>query len=169
MDEATRRSILLVNILTAFVFGLTTITSAVLSDRMGRRRVLIAGTVFGIAAGLLAFQIMQPGSAASFFAGVSILMIALGIPYGPAAAYLPELFKTRYRYTGTGMGYNLAGILGGGAPLLLAPPLAERYGGMGVAWYLSALGVISTLYLLRLKETRGVQIEIPEATAAEPA
>ncbi|MFF9854232.1 MFS transporter [Streptomyces litmocidini] len=165
----SRGSILLVNILTALVFGLTTVISAVLSDRLGRRRVLMAGTLFGIAAGPLAFQIMQPGSAVSFFAGVSVLMIALGIPYGPAAAYLPELFKTRYRYTGAGMGYNLAGILGGGVPLLLAPPLAERYGGMGVAWYLSALGVISTLCLLRLKETRGVQIESPQATAAEPA
>ncbi|MFE2011160.1 MFS transporter [Streptomyces sp. NPDC059491] len=157
----SRGTILLVNILTAIVFGLTTIISAVLSDRLGRRRVLISGTLFGIAAGPLAFQIMEPGSAASFFAGVSVLMIALGIPYGPAAAYLPELFKTRYRYTGAGMGYNLAGILGGGVPLLLAPPLAERYGGMGVAWYLSALGVISTLCLLRLKETRGVRIESP--------
>lgn len=164
----SRGSILLVNILTAIVFGLTTIISAVLSDRLGRRRVLITGTLFGIAAGPLAFQIMQPGSAASFFAGVSVLMIALGIPYGPAAAYLPELFKTRYRYTGAGMGYNLAGILGGGVPLLLAPPLAERYGGMGVAWYLSALGVISTLCLLRLRETRGAEIEIEEAAAPEP-
>ncbi|WP_177181513.1 hypothetical protein [Streptomyces sp. TLI_105] len=56
-------------------------------------------------------------------------------------------------------------------PLLLAPPLAERYGGRGVAWYLSALGVISTLCLLRLKETRGVEIEAegPEAAAVKPA
>lgn len=68
---------------------------------------------------------MQPGSALSFFFAMSLLMLVLGIPYGPAAAYLPEFFHTRYRYTGAGMSYNLAGILGGALPLLVAPPLAQ--------------------------------------------
>jgi metabolite-proton symporter len=162
----SQRDILLVNILCALVFCLVVIASAVLSDRLGRRRVVLAGTLFGIAAGPLAFSVMQPGSVVSFFVGMTLLMLVLGIPYGPAAAYLPELFRTRYRYTGAGMGYNLAGILGGAVPLLVAPPLAEQYGGMGVAWYLSTLGVISTLCLLALKETRGAEIEAEDDVAA---
>lgn len=70
---------------------------------------------------------------------------------------------TGLRCTAAGMGYSL-----GGVPLLLAPPPVERYGGMGVACYLSALGVISTPCLLRLKETRGVQIDGPEPPRENP-
>ena len=50
-------------------------------------------------------------------------------PLRPAAAYLPEIFAARYRYTGAGMGFNLAGILGGAVSLIVAPPLTAAFGG----------------------------------------
>ncbi|MFB6674308.1 MFS transporter [Streptomyces sp. NPDC056390] len=162
-----RETVLIVNILAAGVLSAAVIGSAIWSDRIGRRRVLLAGTAFGIVAGPLAFTIMQPGSAISFFVAMSLLMLVLGIPYGPAAAYLPELFHTRYRYTGAGMAYNLAGILGGALPLIVADPLIKAYGGMGVAYFLSALGVLSTGCLLLLKETKDVAIDAD--TVAAPA
>ncbi|MDV7243379.1 MULTISPECIES: MFS transporter [Rhodococcus] len=154
----SRETILIVNILAAGVLSAAVIGSAIWSDRIGRRRVLLTGTIFGIVAGPLAFAVMEPGSAISFFLAMSLLMLVLGIPYGPAAAYLPELFKTRYRYTGAGMSYNLAGILGGALPLVVADPLIKAFGGMGVAYFLSALGVVSTGCLLLLKETKDVAI-----------
>lgn len=149
-----RESVLVVNILAAIVLSGVVIVSAVLSDRLGRRRVLLCGTVLGIVAGPLAFAIMQPDSTVSFFLGLMLLMLVLGIPYGPAAAYLPELFHARYRYTGAGMAYNLAGILGGALPLVVADPLVDAYGGQGIAWFLSGLAVLSTCCLLVLRETR---------------
>ncbi|HEY5852533.1 MAG TPA: MFS transporter [Aldersonia sp.] len=161
----SQQSILVVNILAAAVLSGVVIASAMWSDRIGRRRVLLIGTVFGIVAGPLAFTIMQPGSAFSFFVAMSVLMLALGIPYGPAAAYLPELFHTRYRYTGAGMAYNLAGILGGALPLIVGDPLVKAYGGMGVAYFLSGLGVFSTCCLLLLKETKGVAIDADTVAA----
>ena len=51
-----------------------------------------------------------------------------GVAYGPAGAMLPELFQARYRYTGAGLGYNLAGIFGGAIPPLIAAPLDRRTG-----------------------------------------
>lgn len=163
----SQQTILIVNILAAGVLSAAVIGSAIISDRIGRRRTLLIGTSFGIIAGPFAFLIMQPGSAVSFFIAMSLLMLVLGIPYGPAAAYLPELFHTRYRYTGAGMSYNLAGILGGALPLLVAPPLAAQFGGMGVAFFLSALGIISTGCVLAMKETRDVVIDA--AAAVTPA
>ncbi|QUH01847.1 MFS transporter [Saccharopolyspora erythraea] len=157
-------TILVVDILAAVVLSAAVIVSAMLSDRIGRRRVLLVGAIFGIVAGPLAFLIMRPGDAVSFFIAMALLMLVLGIPYGPAAAYLPELFRTRYRYTGAGMSYNLAGILGGALPLLVAPPLVAMFGGMGVAYFLSALGVLSTCCLLAMKDTRDVPID-PAASA----
>lgn len=148
-----RESVLMINILGAVVVSAAVVASAILSDRLGRRRVLLAGTLLGLVAGPVAFAVMEPGSEISFFLALSLLMLVLGIPYGPAAAYLPELFHARYRYTGAGMAYNLAGVLGGALPLVVADPLVDRYGGAGVGWFLSALAVLSTACLLVLRET----------------
>jgi MFS family permease len=155
----SRPTVLVGGIVAGLVFCVAVIASALYSDRIGRRRVLLVGTVASMIVGPSAFLIMQPGSSWSFFVGISLLMVVLGIPYGPAAAYLPELFHTRYRYTGAGMGYNLGGILGGAVPLIVAPPLAAAFGGSGVGFYLTALGLISTLCLLAMKETKDVDID----------
>lgn len=166
----SRPTVLVGGIIAALALSTTVIVSALYSDRIGRRRVLLIGTVASITAGPLAFLIMQPGNTLSFFIGISLLMVVLGIPYGPAAAYLPELFHTRYRYTGAGMGYNLAGILGGAFPLMVAPPLAAAFGGIGVGFYLTALGLISTLCVLAMKETKDVAIDaVPLAAPEAPA
>lgn len=135
------------------------ILSAIWSDRFGRRRVILVGNVLALVAGPLVFVVMQPGNAVSFVIGIVLMMAVVGIPYGPAAAYLPEIFKARYRYTGAGMGYNLAGILGGAVPLIVAPPLTAAFGGIGVGFYLSALGLLSVLCVLALPETNDAVLD----------
>jgi MFS family permease len=155
-----RETILMVNIVGAVVQGAAVAASAIWSDRIGRRPVLLTGAILGIFAGPLTFTMMQSGSAISYMLAVCLLTLVLGIQYGPAAAYLPELFNTRYRYTGAGISYTLAGILGGALPLIVAPPLVKAFGGMGVGLFLSALGVISTLSLLAMKETKDIAMDV---------
>jgi MFS family permease len=150
----SRPLVLVGGLIGALVFAGMCIASAMLSDRIGRRRVILVGNALALVAGPLAFVIMQPGSFVSFVIAMILLMAVVGIPYGPAAAYLPEIFKAHYRYTGAGMGYNLAGILGGAVPLIVAPPLTAAYGGIGVGFYLSALGLLSLLCVLALPETK---------------
>jgi MFS family permease len=158
--------VLTAGIVAACAFALACGGSAILSDRFGRRRVVLIGNVLAMVVGPLAFVIMQPGNAPSFFVGLSLLLAVVGIPYGPAAAYLPEIFSTRYRYTGAGMGYNLAGILGGAVPLAVAAPLTAAFGGLGVGFYLASLGLLSTLCVLALRETKDAVIDAaPTATA----
>jgi hypothetical protein len=65
------------------------------------------------------------------------------------------------------MGYNLAGILGGALPLILAPALTAAFGGMGVGMYMAALGLLSVVCVLALKETRDVALD--RAVAPAPA
>ncbi|GAA5147260.1 MFS transporter [Pseudonocardia eucalypti] len=161
----SRPTVLVGGIVGAAGFALACVVSATLSDRLGRRRLVVAGNLAAVVVGPLAFLIMQPGNAASFFLGITLLLVVVGIPYGPAAAYLPELFQTRYRYTGAGMGYNLAGILGGALPLAIAAPLTAAYGGIGVGAYLALLGLLSTLCVLALRETRDVVIDAAPAAA----
>jgi MFS family permease len=143
----SRPTVLTAGIVAACAFALACVGSAILSDRFGRRR-------------------MQPGNAPSFFVGLSLLLAVVGVPYGPSAAYLPEIFSTRYRYTGAGMGYNLAGILGGAVPLAVAAPLTAAFGGLGVGFYLAGLGLLSTLCVLALRETKDVVIDTVAAATA---
>ncbi|SFW71081.1 Sugar transporter [Amycolatopsis australiensis] len=74
-----------------------------------------------------------------------------GIAYGPVGAYLPELFRTAYRYTGAGIAYNLGGILGGAIAPLVAAALAAAHGVFAVGVLLGVLGVLSLLSAVALR------------------
>jgi MFS family permease len=160
----SRPAILVAGIIAALVSAPACVASALCSDWFGRRKVVLVGCVAAVVAGPVAFLIMRPGNAVSFAVALSLLLAMVGIASGPTAAYLPEIFHTRYRYSGAGMGYNLAGILGGAMPLWLAAPLTAAYGGIGVGFYLSALALLSVLCVLALRETKDVAID-----AAAPA
>ena len=164
----TLHDLLLANIAAGVVLGLAVIGSAILSDKVGRRPVLLTGTLFGLVAGPLAFAILEPGNASSFVGAMAVLMLAIAIPYGPAAAYLPELFRAEYRYTGAGMAYNLAGIVGGALPLVVAQPLLTRWGTDGLAFFVTGLAAMSTLCLFALRETRGEVLDPELAVSPVP-
>ena len=70
------------------------------------------------------FPLMGTGSVGAFGTGLIVFMALMGLAYGPVAAYLSEAFPTAYRYTGTGLTYNLGGVAGGGFALVVAPMLA---------------------------------------------
>jgi hypothetical protein len=67
----------------------------------------------------------------------------VGVIYGPVGSYVPELFAARHRYTGAGVAYSLAGILGGSIPPVVAATLAAKFGTASVIVYLAAMGVLS--------------------------
>lgn len=58
-------------------------------------------------------------------------MTVMGVTFGPMSAVLPELFPTNVRYTGSGVSYNVASILGAAVAPFIATWLATSY---GVAW-----------------------------------
>jgi hypothetical protein len=65
---------------------------------------------------------------------VVVLAITLGLVghsamYGPQAAFFPELFGTRVRYTGVSLGYQLASPLAGGLAPIIATALLGWAGG----------------------------------------
>ena len=44
------------------------------------------------------------------------------------AAFIPEIFGTRYRYSGAGLSLNIAGLVGGAVPTIIAAPLLASVG-----------------------------------------
>ena len=129
---------------------------AALSDRIGRRPVLIAGTVVGLVAIWPIFALVGSGNIWLLLLGYVLANpISQAMMYGPIGAFISEKFPTKLRYTGVSLSYQMATTLGAGfAPLIAAGLLA---GGHGSTWVLSAffsgLCLVSGLAFLVAKET----------------
>ncbi|WP_433034627.1 MFS transporter [Actinomycetospora sp. CA-053990] len=162
-----RTTVLAMGIIGGLVFAATTIAGAILSDRVGRRKMIIIGNASAIVGGIVAFPILDIGTPWAFGLGLSVVLGVVGIAYGPQGAQLPELFPTHYRYTGAGMAYNLAGVLGGGVVPLVATALVAGLGSsLAIGVLLAGLSVISLLCTIALPDTNAESITSTPVRAA---
>ena len=120
------------------------------SDHANPRRVLMAGCVGTVMAGFLMPAMMGSGSLALVWAFLSLALFLMGFVYGPLGAFLPSLFPTRVRYSGSSIAFNVGGIIGGGLAPMIATALAEHHGLAPVGFYLSAMAAISLMALIPL-------------------
>jgi metabolite-proton symporter len=155
----SRPEVLTAGIIAALVFAGSTIASGILSDRFGRRNIVLASVLIAVPWSLVLFPLLDSGSIWAFGAGLCVTMLIVGGSYGPVGSYLPELFETRYRYTGAGMSYNLAALVGGGITPLVAASLAAAFGGTSIGLLLAGVSLISVVCTFALKETRGRSLE----------
>jgi MFS family permease len=149
----SRQTVLTIGIVAALVLAAATLLGSRLSDRFGRRPIVLASGGLALVWSLLLFPLLDTGSALAFGTGVTVTLAIFGLAFGPVGAYLPELFETRFRYTGAGTGYNLGGIIGGAVPPLLAPGLTASYGSIAIGVMLAVLAVISIVCTLAFTET----------------
>lgn len=149
-----RADVLMLGIVGSLVFGATIVLSGIYSDRLGRKRVLIASCAVSVPWGLALFPLLDIGTPVAFAIGLFGTLAIFGVSYGPAGALLPEMFRTEYRYTGAGMAYNLAGVIGGGTAPILAARFTEAGNTPYVGWMLAAFGLLSLVCALALPETR---------------
>ncbi|MGY0499292.1 MFS transporter [Nocardia sp. FBN12] len=102
----SRTAVLLAGAAGGLMMAITTVLSAIYSDRFGRRAVVLSGFVLSLAWAPLIFPLIGTGHVGVFTAVLAITFALLGISYGPMAAYLPELFKSHLRYSGAGLAYS---------------------------------------------------------------
>ncbi|WP_067818813.1 MFS transporter [Actinomadura kijaniata] len=149
-----RNTMLSLTLVAVAVLGVSTFLVARLSDRQGRRRVLLAGSVFGVVWSMALFPLLDTRNLLLVTVALSGALLCMGVVYGPMAAFLPELFDTDVRYSGAGLAYNLGGVLGGGAAPLIVAQLGERYGSSSIGWFMASMAILSLLCILALPETR---------------
>jgi MFS family permease len=151
--------------------GLALVIGGALSDRFGRRAVLIGGNAVAVPWALALFPVLDSGSGATFVVGVCVTTFIAGIAYGPVGAFIPELFRTRYRYSATGFTYNVAGVLGGAVPSVVAAAITAAYGSFAFGVFFAVLCLIGLGCTLALRETRHADMDqvAEEATAGPPA
>jgi hypothetical protein len=102
---------------------------------------------------------MDTGKPALYAVAIVGMSAINGIGSGPTGAFIPELFATRYRYSGAALAMNLAGVAGGAAPLLIAGTLQATYGGTAIGLMLAALTLTSLVCTYLLPETKGTVLQ----------
>ncbi len=127
--------------------------SAWLSDRFGRRPVLLAACFLAIAAGFSLNPLMASGASLQITAFLSIALLLMGSSFAPMGAFLPEQFPVSVRYTGAGLAYQLGGILGASSAPFVSQLLVEQGGLVWVGYYVSAMAALSLMAVFFMRET----------------
>jgi metabolite-proton symporter len=130
-----------------------TVFSATLCDRVGRRRMMLAGSAAGLPWSFLVIPLMDTGKPLFYAVAVVGMQAITAIGLGPTAAFIPELFATRYRYTGTALAVNLAGVAGGAVPPLIGGTLQATYGSTAIGVMLATFAAVSLVCTFLLPET----------------
>ncbi|WP_246590854.1 MFS transporter [Georgfuchsia toluolica] len=139
-----------------------TILAGWLSDRIGRRPVLLAGLLLGAAGvmpvywGLMNFGGAQVDSLA-VVGLLLVLVTAVALITGPQTAFLAELFPARTRYSAVGLPHNLAaGWIGGMSPFMVTLIAKQTDSPLAGLLYPTLLLVVAfTVGWFFLPETRG--------------
>ena len=138
-----------------------TIFAGWLSDKIGRKPVVVSGLILGAILILPAFNLLQNLSSNSTFAIAGILIglsAILALVVGPQTALLAELFPAKTRNSAATLPHNLAaGWIGGLLPLIVTW-LNQLWGSnLAGLWYptifLAAGAIVATLYLPETRKT----------------
>ncbi|NKX56891.1 MFS transporter [Arthrobacter mobilis] len=128
--------------------------TGMLSDRFGRKRVLICASVLFILLTVPAFALLGTGN----FLVIVLVQILLGamltLNDGTLPSFLAEMFPTKVRYSGFAVSFNLSNALfGGTAPFVATLLIAATGNDLAPAWYLAAAAVISLVAVALSRET----------------
>ena len=149
----SRDEFLILQMVGVCFFGAFIPLSAVLADRFGMRRVMVAVSV-GIAIfGLLLGPLFGSGHVAGVLGFLCIGFALMGMTYGPLGTALAAPFPTAVRYTGASLTFNLGGIFGASLAPYVATWLASTFGLHTVGYYMIVAAVITLLAFGLIRQT----------------
>ena len=163
-------------VVTAVVSFVTLPTFGALSDRFGRKRWYMIGTVLMAVFAYPYFLLLQTKNPV-----IVVIAIVLSVSvchdwlYGPQAALIAERFGTKLRYSGASLGYQLASVTAGGPAPLIATYLlvhSKAFIGVGapgytlIALYIIFMAVVSFVSTAFLRDYTG---KAAAADVGEPA
>ena len=126
---------------------------AALSDRIGRKPLLIAGSVAFVTLGYPLFLLLNSGSLAASITAHCALAAIESVYVSTAVSAGVEMFATTVRYSGFSIGYNICVAAFGGTTPYVVTWLTAQTGNTAPAVYLIVAAVISLATVLTLKET----------------
>jgi MFS family permease len=151
--------ILSIGVVGGVVAVVFTALSAVLCDVFGRRHIIMVAFAAGVPWSFTVIPLLDTGTAARFAVAIAGIYAVAGMAYGPMASFVPEIFATRYRYSGAGLSLNLAGLVGGAVPPLIAAPLMAAWGAPAIGALMGIMALVSLVCTFLLPETRGATLQ----------
>ncbi|MDX2395533.1 glycine betaine/L-proline transporter ProP [Streptomyces sp. DK15] len=131
-----------------------------LSDRVGRKPVLMAGMAGFLVLSLPSFLLIGQGGIPAVTAGMLMLGLSLVCLLGTMSAALPALFPTEVRYGSLSVGYNLStSIFGGTTPLVITALIGWTGSNLMPAYYAMGAGLVGLVAVACMKETAGQPLD----------
>ncbi|MBE3074043.1 MAG: MFS transporter, partial [Actinobacteria bacterium] len=152
---------LLANTLVLFIFVLASKPlGGWLSDRVGRRRLMMTLTVVTMACIYPALRLMLFGTLPQFIAGQIMLAVPLGMALGLQGAMVVEIFPLRTRVTSMSFAYSITLALAGGTAPLVSSWLIETLGHpLAPAYYIMLYGAIGLALMWPMPETNSLRLD----------
>lgn len=133
-----------------------------LSDKIGRKRVYITGTVAMI---LYAFPYFWLLEQKTFITLLIATTLGLGVIWAPITAVLgtmfSEIFDAKVRYTGVSLGYQIGAAVAGGTAPLIATWLLVQFNNsyVPVALYIILTAIISLIAVFTVKDKNNQELD----------
>ena len=164
------RDFILTALICAGVLSFITIPVAgALSDRFGRKRVYIIGSILTGIYGFIYFALLNTLVPALIVLGIILSFVPHDLIYGPQGALIAEGFTPRLRYSGTSIGYQLASLTAGGPAPIIATALLAAYGsGYAIAVYIALMAVVSVVATSFMPDYTGRDISQEHSFAVTP-
>ncbi|MFD7775026.1 glycine betaine/L-proline transporter ProP [Streptomyces sp. NPDC059753] len=145
---------LLILIATMIVLMLVITQVGKLSDRFGRKPLLMAGMLGFLLLSIPSFLLVKNGALWAVSLGMLLLGLSLVCMLGTMSAALPALFPTQVRYGSLSVGYNLsASLFGGTTPLVVTALISVTGTDMMPAYYAMAAALVGVIAVACMKET----------------
>lgn len=160
--QFTRTNVLNAVTIATIVTTLLIPLMGILSDRIGRKRLYITGTVLMMLYAFPYFWLLEQKSVLTL---IFATVIGLGVIWAPITAVLgtmfSEIFKSNVRYTGISLGYQIGAALAGGTAPLVATLLLNEFSRsyVPIAIYIILTGAISLIAIASVSATNKQQLD----------
>jgi len=156
--HASFQQALVATVLANLGFAATILPAGLISDRVGRRAVMLTGALLVVLLALPLLNLLQDSGTSNTVKGAAVFGAGavVGLMAGPGPAMLSELFPTNVRCTGLGLAYALSNAVFSGCAGLIITETMKRTGSVDIpAYYAAATCAVSTLALATLPDNRG--------------
>jgi metabolite-proton symporter len=154
-DLGLSRSAMLTAVLISSVAQILMLPAwSILSDRVGRRPVYLAGAVLLGLWSFPLFWLVDTRNIVLITVALLLGQLFLSMMYGPQAALFSEMFSRQVRYSGASIGYQLAAVFAGGlAPIIMVWLLDTTGTSFSVSLYMFAMAVLTFFSVYLVTET----------------
>lgn len=148
------RGLLLNGVMAASTLSMVSLPGwAWLSDRIGRRNMVLLGAVSMAVWGFVYFGMLDSRAPVLIMVAMMFSLPIHDMQFGPLAAFIAEAFTPRLRYSGASLGYQLSCLTAGGPAPLVALWLMHRWhSSLAIAIYIAVSAVITIVATLLLPD-----------------